>query len=248
MALYRPARQLQTRPTVTFAFRRRISATRLLWEIFAAAVLALLAPLHAEAQLTYDPREIYMLPVYCKYTQSFRDVVPGGNNRAEIERWTASMGETFIHMHHYCLGLRASNRAAFFSNTQQDRTHNLGVSINEFDYVIQRAPPNFSLLPEILTKKAESLIRLDRAGEGMVELKEAIRIKADYPLAYATMSDYYKEIGELTKAREWLNKGLSVAPNTKVLRQRLAALDSLKDKEKTSPEPARKPAAAPRPE
>jgi len=189
-----------------------------------------------------------MLPVYCKYTQYIRDAVPGGNNPAEIKRWTTLMGDTFTHMHHYCLGLMASNRAAFFSKTQQDRTHNLGVSINEFDYVIQRAPANFSLLPEILTKKGESLIQLNRGGEGVLELQHAIRLKAGYWEAYAALSDYHKKVGELAKAREWLEKGLLVAPNTKALMQRLAALDGPKDKGKAAPGPASKPAAAPRPE
>jgi tetratricopeptide (TPR) repeat protein len=157
------------------------------------------------------------------------------------------MGDMFIHMHHYCLGLMASNRAMFLSNTQQERTHNLNVSILEFDYVIVRAPRGYPMLPEFLTKKGESLIRLDRAGEGIVEIKEAIRIKADYSLAYAAMSDYYKGTGELASAREWLEKGLSVTPNAQALLRRLAELDAPKDKGKTTSGPARKPAAPPRP-
>jgi tetratricopeptide (TPR) repeat protein len=232
-----------------FVFQSRFSATNSFRKITAAAglALALLASTHAWAQTTFEPSLVYMLPVYCKYTQYFRDNLPGGNNRAEIERWTASMGDMFIHMHHYCLGLMASNRAMFLSNTQQERTHNLNVSILEFDYVIVRAPRGYPMLPEFLTKKGESLIRLDRAGEGIVEIKEAIRIKADYSLAYAAMSDYYKGTGELASAREWLEKGLSVTPNAQALLRRLTELNAAKDKGKTASGPARKPAAPPRP-
>jgi tetratricopeptide (TPR) repeat protein len=236
MAPYNPRFQLQVSPTMMLAFRRRFSVTHSFGEIIAAAgfALALLASTHADAQ-RFEPSLVYMLPVYCKYTQYFRNHLPGGNNPAEIERWTASMGDMFNHMHHYCLGLMASNRAMFLSDTRQDRAHNLGNSITEFDYVIQRAPPGYPMLPEMLTKKGESLIRLDRAGEGIVELKQAIRIKADYSLAYAAMSDYYKGTGELANAREWLEKGLSVAPNAQALLRRLAELDRSKDKGKTAP-------------
>jgi tetratricopeptide (TPR) repeat protein len=178
-----------------------------------------------------------MLPVFCKYTQDFRARVPGGNNREEIERWTSSMGPTFNHMHHYCWGLMASNRAAFFSNTREDRTRNLRDSLGEFEYVIQRAPPDFTMLPEILTKRGESLIQLDRGGEGMLDLQRAIKIKASYWQAYAAMSDYYKQTGEFAKAREWLEKGLSVAPNTKALRQRLTELTAGQSKRKNDPQP-----------
>ena len=230
--------------------QRRISVTGSFRNILAAVgfALALLVPIHVEAQKTYDPSLVYMLPVYCKYTQEFRDHVPGGSNRAEIERWTTLMGATFNHMHHYCWGLMGSNRAAFLTNTREDRAFNLNISITEFDYVIKRAPPDFSLLPEILTRKGESLIRLGRAEEAMLEFQRAIKIKADYAPAYAATSDFYKETGRLAKAREWLEKGLSAAPNAKALTRRLAELDKLKDKSRTAPGSARKPAAPPPPD
>ena len=231
------------------ALQGRISMTDSLRGIFAAAGLglALLAPMHVGAQRTYEPREVYLLPVYCKYTQEFRDRVPGGRNRAEIERWTSLMGATFNHMHHYCLGLMASNRAVFLSQSREDRTHNLHNSILEFDYVIKRSPPEFSLLPEIHTKKGDSLIRLDRGGEAMLELQQAVGIKADYWQAYAAMGDYYGKIGQRAKAREWLERGLSVAPKRKELVRRLAELDGAKGKAKTAIGPTEKQApAAPR--
>jgi tetratricopeptide (TPR) repeat protein len=230
---------------MVLAFQRRISTTSSFRAIFATAAVALLAPMRVEAQHDYEPSLIHMLPVYCKYTQDFRERLPGGNNRAEIERWTTLMGPMFNHMHHYCYGLMNGNRAAFLTNTREDRTFNLNKSINEFDYVIERAPPDFALLPEILTRKGESLIQLDRAGEAILEFQRAIKIKADYALAYAAVSDFYKRTGQLAKAREWLERGLSAAPNAKALTRRLAELDNLKDRRRTAPGPARKPAAPP---
>jgi tetratricopeptide (TPR) repeat protein len=215
----------------------RIAASGPLLEIFAVAgfALVLLAPLHVEAQQRRfdNPREMFMLPEYCKYTQEMRAKIPGGNNPAEIERWTAVMGHTFIHMHHYCYGLMANNRAAFLSPTPEDRRHNLGVSITEYDYVIQRAPPDFGLLPEIFTRKGESLIRLERVGPGMAELRRAIEMKADHWPAYAAISDYYKETGDLAKAREWLEKGLAAAPDTRALMRRMTQLDAAQGKRKS---------------
>jgi len=223
---------------MTLRFQRRVSESTSPQKVSAAAalVLLLLTPLSVVAyDTTYkDPREMQSLPAYCKYTQLFRDHIPGGNSPAEIERWTTIMGPTFIHMHHYCYGLMASNRAAFLSPTREDRMHNLGVSINEFDYVIERAPQDFGLLPEILARKGENLIQLDRVGKGMAELQRAIDMKADYWPAYAAISDYYKEVGQLAKAREWLEKGLSVAPDSHALRRRLAGLGAGQSKSNRS--------------
>ena len=225
---------------MTLSFRRRISGNGSFREIFAAAgfALALLTPMHAEAQRRFDnPREMFMLPEYCKYTQEFRAKVPGGNNPGEIERWTNRMGNVFIHMHHYCYGLMAINRAGFLSPTREDRLHNLGVSIIEFDYVIQRSPPDFGLLPEIFTKKGESLIQLERVGQGMAELRRAIEMKPNHWEAYAAIGDYYRDVGDIAKAREWLEKGLSAAPDTRALTRRLTQLDASQGKRKRDPQP-----------
>jgi hypothetical protein len=176
------------------------------WETFAVAgfAFALLTPMHVEAEPhRFDnPREMFMLPEYCKYTQEFRAKVPGGNNPAEIARWTNLMGAVYIHMHHYCYGLMATNRAAFLSPTREERVHNLGVSVIEFDYVIQRAPPDFGLLPEIFTKKGESLIQMDRVGQGMAELRRAIGMKANHwPASSRKRGSGWKKACRLRRTR-----------------------------------------------
>jgi tetratricopeptide (TPR) repeat protein len=183
-----------------------------------------LAPIHAEAQYKYEQSLMHMLPSYCRYTQDFINRFAGSDRNVEQERWKASLGPTFIHMHHYCYGLMAINRAAFLAQDITESRFNLNNSVMEFDYVIERAPLDFAMLPEILTKKGESLLKLNRDGEAMFQFERAIKIKPDYEPAYAALSDYYKGIGQLPKAREWLEKGLSAAPRSKTLKQRLTEL------------------------
>jgi hypothetical protein len=186
--------------------------------------------MRVEAESFLEPRDFPMLPAYCKDTLIFADVVPGGGK--DVEHWYAVMGPTFRHMHHYCYALVETNRATFFTRNRKDRAKYLYSSLNEMDYVIRRAPTSFILLPEILTKKGENLIRLGEVSRGTQELLRAIEVKPDYWPPYAYISDHYKEIGELAAAREWLVKGLSVSPNTKALLQRLAELDAPQGKRK----------------
>src|SRR5882762_6337599 len=144
--------------------------------LFAAAI-----PAHGQGGVpgypdrvdAYDPREVALLPRYCIHTQLFRGRVPGGNNPDEIERWYSIMGETFNAMHHYCWGLMKTNRATLFARGQKIRMFYLEDAISEFDYVIERAKPDFVMLPEILTKKGENLIRLGRGSFGIRELQRA---------------------------------------------------------------------------
>lgn len=219
-----------TRPRRSALFRQGVA---LLWLAVFTFILPL--PAHVEAQRTYDPHEVALLPPYCKHTQLFRDAIPGANNPTEIERWTRVLGNTFIHLHHYCWGLMATNHALFSSRTREDRIYSLNDSIREFDYVIERAPSNFVLLPEILTKKGENLIRLGSGPQGLLQLERAIELKPDYWPPYAYISDYYKELGQVAQAREWLEKGLSVAPNTKPLMRRLAQLNAAQTRRSSVP-------------
>lgn len=173
----------------------------------------------------HDAREIALLPRYCSYTQTYRDNVPGGSSQTEIARWSGVIGASFIHMHHYCNALMDTNRALLLATSQRVRVFYLQASIAEFDYVIERSPPDFVLLPEILTKKGENLLRLGREGLGVQQLERAIRLKSDYWPPYASLSDHYRKSGDVGKARELLERGLQVAPDAKGLRNRLAELN-----------------------
>lgn len=178
----------------------------------------------------YDAREVAMLPRYCAHTQSFRDVVPGGNNPDEIKRWGSIMGErAFNTMHHYCWGLMKTNRAILLARGQQLRRFYFQDAIHEFDYVVRFTPPDFVLLPELFTKKGENLIHLGQGPQASLELLRAIELKPDYWPPYVALSDYFKGLGDLKKAREVLEKGLSASPDSKTLKERLAKLDAVKN-------------------
>jgi tetratricopeptide (TPR) repeat protein len=178
-----------------------------------------------------DPRELALVPQYCRHTQILRERV-AGDHRMEIERWTATMGPIFEAMHHYCFALMKTNRAMLLARSQQLKTFYLMSSITEIDYVLERAPPDFILLPEILTKKGENLIRLGKDELGIIEIEHAIELKQDYWPPYAALSDYYKKKGDTAKAREWLQKALDFAPDAKALQLRLTELEKNKAKVK----------------
>src|SRR5260221_11206117 len=95
---------------MTPALRRRIFAA--FPQILAVAVLALFAPASRSADdggQGFDPREIYMLPVYCRYTQIYRKNLPGGNNPEEIERWTTLLVDSLNQLHNHSWALLVGN-------------------------------------------------------------------------------------------------------------------------------------------
>lgn len=183
----------------------------------------------------YDPREVALLPPYCKYTQIFRAVVPGGNDQAAIDGWYARLGPTFHHMHHYCWGLMKENRGTLLSSDLTTRRFYLTDAVREYDYVIEHAPEDYVLLPEIITRKGQDLVLLGKGPVGEFEFRRAIALKPDYWAPYAYLSDYYRKIGETAKAREALQAGLAQVPGSEPLLRRQSELDSAR-----SPRPGRK--------
>jgi tetratricopeptide (TPR) repeat protein len=184
--------------------------------------------------MAYDSRELAMLPRYCIHTRTFRSRIPGGNDPAEIKRLAALLGPPFDALHHYCWGLMRTHRALFLARDQQVRIHYLRSAIDDYNYVLVQASPQFPLLPEILTKKGENLALLQDATAA-TELRRAIEVKPDYWPAYAALSDFYKNLGLVAKSREVLEEGLSAVPNAKPLMTRLSQLGrNVKDEKKTA--------------
>lgn len=200
---------------------------------FIASVLLLGASLPLAAQdipgypnsiMAFDPREVALLPNYCKYTHYFKDKVPGAGTAAEREKWFGVFGPLYDGMQHYCFALMKTNRAMLLARDAKTRRFYLEDSIGEFDFVIDKADDTFILLPEMLTKKAENLIRLERAPVAVYQLERAIAVKPDYWPPYTVLSDLAKSSGDREGARRWLEKGLQAAPDTPALVRRLQEL------------------------
>lgn len=174
----------------------------------------------------YDSREVGLLPAYCKHTQLFRARVPGGNDKTQIDGWHARLGPTFDALHHYCWGIMKTNRASYLALDETARRFYWAAANGEFDYVIERSPSDFVLLPEILTAKARNLVLLDKGVEAITHFERAIAAKADYWPPYAGLADYYRKANQADKAREVLEAGIQHNPNAKELQRRLGELNA----------------------
>jgi tetratricopeptide (TPR) repeat protein len=175
----------------------------------------------ALADSRFSDQDVAMLPAYCLDTQSFAADYgsPGGH-----EARTRQLGPTYHHLHHYCLALVALNQAAT-SKSEQRKKRLYNSALGDIDYVLDRATPDFVLLPEILVKRGEALSRLKKAPLAEMSFKKAIAIKPDYWPAYRDLAGLYIDSGKRDSARTTLEKGLSVVSEKRVL-QRM--LDDLK--------------------
>jgi len=72
------------------------------------------------------------------------------------------------------------------------------------------------------------LIAFDLRGHGASQGAQVALDGEGVP--YAALSDYYKSLGDLKSAREWVDKGLAAAPGTRALQRRLTELDHPKSR------------------
>ena len=207
----------------------------------AGLLVGLIAPAPVKADASnYRGPEVPMLPEYC-----MQDAKGVFWTQAERERWFRLLGDMVRHIHHYCRGLAATNRALYFSKNANERYGHLTQSIPEIQYVIGNAKDDYPLMPEFLYRKGDNLLRLNRHQEGVDALTRAMELKPDYWPPYAAMSDHYKRLGDNKKAREWLDKALAIAPDAKALKARLDDLNGKKDTVKSASETAEQPAPKP---
>jgi len=123
-----------------------------------------------------------------------------------MERNVAIYGHAYTHLHHYCWALNSENKANKLRGNS--RIAKLNGALADIKYVLDLAPADFVLLPDIYTSRAQILLALKRDGEAVGDLYKAIELDPSYTRAYLRLSDYYVTAGKKDKAIEILEQGI----------------------------------------
>lgn len=167
--------------------------------------------------------ELAFLPPYCKDAKTTTRRSGNYLSLPSSQYWLKILGREFSHIHHYCRGLAAMQRAET-ARDKWTRTYYFRAVIGEINYVLERADAKFVLLPELYTQKGLATMRLKQGGDAVTLFEKALQLKADYWVPYAYLSDYYRDIGEREKARQVLTEGLRHVPDSKSLQRRAREL------------------------
>lgn len=157
-----------------------------------------------------------MLPPYC--------AARFDEKSEAFKSWKSSMGQDFIHVHHYCAGLNFVNRARGMVSSDKDRRGTLEAALRNFDYMLAHTAPDFSLRPEILMNRGIALSMMNRTGEAIGELLKSIEADPAQPRAYLTLAEMYEKQKNRAKALETVTEGLRHNPDIKSLQRRYTEL------------------------
>jgi tetratricopeptide (TPR) repeat protein len=157
-----------------------------------------------------------LLPQYCK------DRAKGG---PEFSKWRNTFGEAFIHMHHYCSGIHAEQKAKSVLN-KGERGWWLGRVVHQMQYVSGSVDTRNVLYPELHTRWGWALSEQGQIAEAIQQYQLAIKAKQNYTLAYAKLSELYLKANQPDEARKVLESGLKASPNSRLLKRKLEKLGS----------------------
>lgn len=168
--------------------------------------------------------EIKLIPRYCRDTQTFGYGDSNYNTSPRAKYWVSVMGHTFWAMHHYCWGQISMIRAAKANISNQQRNALLESARGDFGYVIDNAPADFILLPEIYTKIGQVELLLDRPQQADRAFSRARALKPDYWPAYTHWTEFLLQNRHRAEALKIVREGLKNAPGSKVLREQYRIL------------------------
>jgi len=169
----------------------------------------------AAGRETWDQNTL-LLPQYCKDRAAGHD-----------EKWRGTFGETYIHMHHYCSGIFAEQKAKSSLN-QRERGNWLGRVISQMRYVSSACDARCVLYPELHTRWGWALGEQGQIAEAIKHYQLAFQAKQSYTPAYARLSELYLKNNQPDEARKVLESGLKASPKSRLLKKRLGELGSSK--------------------
>lgn len=168
--------------------------------------------------------ELALLPAYCRDVQAIRYGNASYNPSPRAPHWVALMGEPFWALHHYCWGLVHVRRSQAPGLAPVLRAGMLTSAVNDYFYVIQNAPRNFVLAPEIHLRIGEARLMLGQLAGAQEAFKTARELKPDYWPAYTRWIDLLIKNQQRAEAKQLAAEGLRFAPGSKELTERFRKL------------------------
>lgn len=169
----------------------------------------LIFPLQAAALLPYamTDAELAALPPFCTAKMK-------GENASHF---VAQFGaRNWIHMHHYCGGLKFVNRARAYP---KDRSNYLTRAKSEYRYVIKHATPDFWFRPQVYLDLARVHIQLGEKADAQSQLLAAIAFNRSFEAAYVSLIELQVGMGSRGLALETATEGLKYLPDSKRLQK-----------------------------
>lgn len=186
------------------------------WRTALMALGAILGASWAGSGLAYEMSidEYRLLPTYCR---NQGNVAPRYFKPDGMESWRARLGKDFDHIHHYCWGLVSIARSYRAGLSAGQRQAEMGRAIDDIRFSIERATPDFVLLPEMYTKIGEAFLGIRDDKNAEAAFRKAWEVNPAYWPPYVWWSQRLLKQGKTREALAVAEEGNRNAPGSKAL-------------------------------
>jgi len=192
------------------------SALRIVGVIIAMlALLPNIATARTNESTNWTEEDYALYPPYCR-ARLLREP-------KELEAyWSKKLGpKNFLHMHHFCFGLKALNLAYGSLRDKQRLTGQAYTVVRNFNYILEQTQRDFPLRPEALLNIARGYALLQEFKVARDKFEEALKLNPKLVDAWVGLSDMYYQNGQRADALRVLEKALEVAGEHKKITLRI---------------------------
>lgn len=169
--------------------------------------------------------------------------------------WSQRLGpKNFLHMHHFCFGLKALNIAyASFNDKNKRMTMANGV-VGNFNYILEHTERSFFMRPDALVYLGRGHLLRQEYDIAQQKFFDALKLNPKLVDAWVAMSDMYYQAGKKSDALSVLQQASEFCGENKKIDLRIAEMRNAGIKpsageivpiQKPAPEPKAQPEAAP---
>lgn len=161
--------------------------------------------------------ELMSMPPFCAARLNAAQGSP------EWNAWRERIGENFADIHHYCFALVAVKRY-WGARTRQDRGFFLQRALNNYNYIVNAAKPDFALRAEVHSGRGELFKLMRQPGEAVKDFNQALAINPKLTKPYLQLADLHEAGKSTARALETITEGLRHVPDSKALQRRYLEL------------------------
>jgi tetratricopeptide (TPR) repeat protein len=143
-----------------------------------------------------------LYPAYCRVKLT-------GESAQEVEYWKKYFGfDNYIHMHHYCFGLKAMTLAyANFGDRKRRSAFALDV-IRNMNYILNATRKDFFMRPDALINLGRGYLLMSEGDKARKAFEDALKLRPDSVDAWVALSDLYHDAGQRKQALAVLEEAL----------------------------------------
>lgn len=187
-----------------------------------ALSLPFAGPARADETVEWSEQDYALYPPFCRAKLT-------NGPPAEIDRWSKQMGrDNFMHIHHYCFGLKAMSLAYASYSDKKARSYYARSVVTNMKYILSNTKPDFYLRADTLINLGRGYQLWNDGDKARAAFEQALKLKPDAVDAWVALSDLFYDHGQREQALKVLEDARTHAGDHRKIMLRIEQMQKKK--------------------